>query len=442
MKKIIILLAAIFVLIVGTATGVAIYSNQPKVVARNAIFGAISGFFEREEIEPVIDMLDGGSLELDAEVDTHIFAIEPFSARGKIYFSDEAVALNGFSAKVGEQTFAADAYFSHDLSYVINNDVLGGTYGVVRGRMAETFKKNSFWRNKLLTENQIEELGSLLASYDSGKYEKFEDDIEKYFEKYLKILIKEVEEKATYATSTEKNEADGKQIEVRAVCVSIDENGKREIAQALYDELKNDVGLRELLSGSIGNSFFYEDALKSLENVLNNGQEGDGGAVNIKIITPKLSARLLRIEISDGGESVFTLDAGKKGIKKTDKIAVTLGEEMAFELTVDKKNDTFRLCVPTNNFEISGGIARKGRTLTLTPDYVKLGGVSVRNLDVTLVVKGKDKMPAPLEKDEVKTIFEFPSNDLKNILYKFGMDFPNDNDGTGEGFLGDDDEID
>ncbi len=478
MKKLIIILAAIFVLIAGAATGVAIYSNQPKVVARNAVLGAISNFIEREEIEPFANMLDGGSLELDANIDLGIFAIDPFSASGKLYFSDDALMIKDFSAKTGDIDISGEAYFSSELSYVTSADILGGSYGAVRGEMSDTFRSNSFWRNKLLTAEEVEHLDSLLGAYDAGADGKLERDLEKYTKKYSKILIKAFEEEARYKVETEKVKIGGERVKVRVVSVSIDEEGMYEIAKTLCNELKNDKELRKAVSDYSGDNISaYDEMLVAFEARINDYAPTPDYKYVVKIMTPKLSSRLLRLEISkkyeDENYPVLELDVGKKGIKKTDRISfIANGETVEYRITensskeykakvslsydgeaetilkisIDKKDDTFKLSSSLYDFEISGGLVKKGRVLTVAPDFIRLGDVSVRDLDITFVIKEKDKMPKSLKKDEVRTVFEIPSNKLKNILYRFGIEVEDGSEvegpgGSGEGFLGDDDEI-
>ncbi len=123
MKKIIIIVAAILAACLAVGGGVAIYNNTPEVAAKNAIIGTIEELTEREEFQPVLDMLKKGSLEIKANVDTSkmdekvIEELGDYSATaeagGKIYFGEEEVYFENFhfSANLPDKEFkfSADA---------------------------------------------------------------------------------------------------------------------------------------------------------------------------------------------------------------------------------------------------------------------------------------------------------------------------------------------
>ena len=410
-KKSIIVLLSIAVLVVATVVGLLIYNNHPKVVARNAIINVLLDFCKREEIEPVLKMLDGGSLELDADV--KMAFLGSLKASGKIYFADDEVMISNLKAMAGELEISADAYFGEDLSYVTNDDLLGGSYGMIRGEMVSSFQNNSFWRDQLLSDDQERELCDRLEYYDSGKDKDFEKDLKKYTQKYLKLLVKTVEKNAVYSSETVEEG------ELRAVYISISEEGMLEIAKTLYDELKNDSKLREDLCDYLGkDTSAYDEMLDGLNKYV----EGGGKALHVKIITPKHSATLLSLEARGESGSAFTIDTYGLGIKNTNKITVTVGENSVMEMSVNKEDNTFKLSSSSPRLEITGELVKDGETMTVTPTYIRIGDISLKKPRISLVINEKDKMPEPLKREDVKTIFEIPSDKLENVLHKLGIE--------------------
>ena len=143
-------------------------------------------------------------------------------------------------------------------------------------------------------------------------------------------------------------------------------------------------------------------------------------------------------------EPIPRLDELLALMKKTDKISLSFVEDIAIEMSVNKKDNTFSISIPTHDLELSGGLEKKGDTLVVTPDLINLGFISLKTPNFTITIKGNDKMPAPLKKDKVKTVFEIPADVLEDIFYDFEIEEPNDSDLGGSsdnssGFFGEDD---
>ena len=70
--------------------------------------------------------------------------------------------------------------------------------------------------------------------------------------------------------------------------------------------------------------------------------------ISVKIATPLASAKLLKLEVEAGKETVLVLDCGKQGIKKTDSISISFYEELEISYDVvrsDKKSFEAKACV-------------------------------------------------------------------------------------------------
>ena len=133
-KGLIAMALAAFLVVGGGAVGTATYVNQEEVVVKNAVAGFVSDALEREEISSVLDLLDGGSVELDVNsVKTSIGAdyLKGMQLSGKAYFAKDAFMLENVSVTgIGKSNLSLefDAYFDKSTAYVTEEKILGGTY--------------------------------------------------------------------------------------------------------------------------------------------------------------------------------------------------------------------------------------------------------------------------------------------------------------------------
>ena len=472
MKKLIISIVAALTVCAGTATGATVYMNQPEVVARNAVADVIEGFFEREEIAPVLGMVTEGSLELTAkskmdEEDVPAILADA-EAGGKIYFSENAIMLEGFYAKTEGIDLKADAYLSEELAYVTNDDILGGSWGIIRGEMADAFKDSELIEMTGMPEEAEELILKILESYDDNITADLRKDIEKYSEKYLKVVIKAIENNAKYESENDEVKVGGERIDARVIAVTIDAEAAVAIAEEIYDEFKNDKKLRETVLGYLEeyedlvkeNGFvtddedfadLYDEMIDEIGDAIDELDEDDEGAIVMEIVTPKLSSKLMKlnlIEKYDGGKTtLLTIDVGEDGVKDSQNISITAGgATISYEitensskeyvsaikvkygsesttvakLTIDKKEDTFKLSIPEGDTTISGNWVSKGKTTTITVNKVKVDEYTVSDFEITLVIKSKDKMPSPEGKKDIKNILSITEEDIEEITSNAG----------------------
>ena len=482
MKKLIIIILAAVLAGGGALAGFAIYNNQPENVATSAISEAVEDLLEREEIAPLANMLKGGSLEISAEVDPEklglgLFGNDALKAGGKMYFSEDAFMLEKLSVEYGDVKLSGDAYVGEDIIYVTNKDILGGTYGIIRGKMASAFKNSEFAELLALDEDGAKLITQILEDYDNGKDKDLIKDLEKYIEKYLDVAVKAFKDNADFETENDTVKVNGEKINARVVEVTIDGKTIAAIADALSDELKEDDKLRDLVDeylkpykdvlkeeGIIEKSTkeLYNDVVKGLADYADEVKKQDGDVI-VSIVTPKMSSELVQLSVTlkEGKEKteLFTLNIGKGGIKKTDCISIEMdGVKVEYQIkdndskkysselnliyeeddeeinvckiTVDKKKESFKIVAGEDGeVTLSGDFISKGKKTTISLKKISARDVEIKDgFELTLVISEKDKMPKPTSK--VTNIFKLDEEDIKEIK-KNAEDFFGDNFGFG-----------
>jgi hypothetical protein len=483
MKKIIIAIVAALTVCAGTATGATVYMNQPEVVARNAMADAIEGFFEREEVAPLLNMVTEGSLEVNAKSSIEDEGVPAWlkdaEAGGKIYFSENALMVEGLFAKADDIDLSADAYLSDDLIYVTNDDILGGSWGVIRGEMAEAFEDSELIEMIGMPTEAEDAVLEVLEAYDNKMGDDLRKDIEKYTEKYLKVVIKAIEDNAKYESEGDEVKVGGERINARVITITIDAEAAAAIAEDIYDELKDDKNLRKTVieyanefetslvaAGVIGEDEdfgdVYDEFIDELGDNIDSMDEDDDGEVVIEIVTPKLSSKMLKLSVInkyDGGKStLLTIDVGEEGMKDSQRIAVSRGSSTSIiyeieentskeytaslksksgsetvtlcKLSIDKSEDTFKITVPEADANVSGKWESKGKTTTITVNKIRVDEVTIDDFEVTLIIKEKDNMPNPESKKNIKNILSITEEDIEEIGANaeefFGFGFSSD----------------
>ncbi len=394
MKKwVIIAISAVVVLAivlttVGVVAGIAIYNNQPEVVVRNAVTGATEGLLKRDEVEPMLNMLQKGSLELNVTMDSEKMG-EGFDENsvvadvgGKFYFSKDSVFMENLHADIKNSDsdenlkFNAELYANNEYVYIYNDEFLNGAYGFIKGSMAESFKRSYIAEN--LTEEQIEIISALLESYEGENAKDLQKDAEKISARYEKLLTKSITKHARFESDNKKIEFDGQEVNSREITVTIDGATILAVFTDLYNEQREDEDLREFFikysanfkgtnvfgeedfdpndAGKIYDDWTDElgDALEDFENEVEDSDE----ALIIRVVTPTTSSTLRRLTVSvdDGSseEDVFELDLGKKGIEKTNLIKVTVDGNTVYTFEVKEDNSKYYHAVLQYSKESSG----------------------------------------------------------------------------------------
>ncbi len=494
-KKLLVILASVLVVIIGATTAVIAVSNTPSNVAASAVADFTEDIFERDEIAPLIKTLKKGSVELSLtgiKVDGED-SFKNSHVKGKVYFSEDAIFLSDIDIKADKNSIVGDLYLSKDSVYINEEKILKGAYGFEYSDGEDELNDSVFSPDSrsdyALDKSSFEEIVSIV-----NYLEKF-DDISKDFKKVAKKVVKKlwniVIDNADVSSKNTDMRINGDKNKVRLIEISVDSNAAENIildtVEYLRDskEVKNfldkyDDVLSPIISDLYGEDFdsiseMYEDLFNDNEEYIDDLCDELSEyfqTLTLKIATPKSSTKLLKLELDYGKETWISLECGAKGIKNTDKIALTFGgvevsyevksndkkkfdaicnvsvgdEEYEISATIDKANEKYKVtykevdewysyyygeCTYTDEYKISGKFSQKGNKTTLTVDTVKNTYVwksedypweneeyeDKTELKCEVVISTKDKMPS--RKKDFGKISDITEKDLDDWVEKF-----------------------
>jgi hypothetical protein len=462
MKKRILLLSAIALLIL-IAVSFIIILNLPGNVAIRAVVGFADDLLEREEIEPIVEMLKEGSLELsvnDIKVNGSQ-SPEKISAAGKIYFAKDAVMLSGLDAKYNSFHLTGEAYLSRETVYVREDNILGGAYGGHVDTLADDLKKSIFAPNSGSRYSLDEEdFNSLIATVDAAADKEAKKDAEKLISKVVADLWRIVLKHAEISATTTDISLNGKNTDVRMISVVIDDGAMTNLINEGCDYLRSSKDIISFIEkhestavatlGIVdGTVEAYKEYVNGLESNIKSACESFE-TLTVNIATKKLGATLLQLEVKLDEETVFMIDCGDSGIKKTDNISLRVMDisacytvksdkttyegtitatrqgESLFEakLNIDKESDSYTLHAKSedNTLAVTGEWSDEGEAITVSVDHVKLtettytGKQKETSIDMTssIIINTDDEMPAP--NMEFLTVDNITDNDIKKLL--------------------------
>ena len=444
----------------GGAVGVGVM-NSPKIVMANAITGVVEDVVERDEIKPIYNMLKKGSLEASIsswQEDGYNY-LEGQSYSGKIYFSKDALMLENVSVKIDNFQVNGSAYISSDLFYVEEDKILGDAYGVKMDEIAKDLDDSIFAydsSSKYSLKNVMDEdtYEQLLESFEGSKNsKKMSKDAQKIAKRYSKKIAKIVGKHAEFDSQGKAEKLNSGKKNVRQVTMKIDGDAMAAIVEDVYTFLMEDNEIVEYLqkyeeefaalNNVIGYEYdsvaeWYEETLEGFEDYIDGFCEECEKyfePLEVSVFTPKMSSKLLKLEVEYDKDSVFMLDVGEKGIKKSDKITVeAVGTEIEYEIkTNTKESYKSKLSVDGDEvmsvnlnrssgkykatfgmMEASGKLEKSGNTITFELDEVAVsyGGAKMYSMtsDLSIVMQEKDKMPSAPK--DYKTIAEIREKDI------------------------------
>ena len=349
MKTKLIIFIVSFVVAVGGLTATAML-NSPKNVAARAISSLANDFLERAEIEGVSDIFDGGSIDfaLTGIKKENVELMEDSAVKGKIYFSDGALMLSDYDLTFGGVRYQGDAYFSRDKIYFGEENVLGDTYGVDLSTLSDDFSgsifapgSGSYYELDEYTYETYTELFDQLKNNEE-LYKDFEVLVGKVGKDLWKIFANNVE----FYSKSDEVRFGSKKTNVRLITIVVDDISMQDIVYDVYEYLSDSDDIYEFIeehgkliySSEDGTDCvdLYEEWLEEIEDKLDSMCDYIDryvGDVEIDITTPKLSKKLLKLEVRYNGDTRFTLDCGRDGVKKTDKITVeTLNSKFTYKI--------------------------------------------------------------------------------------------------------------
>ncbi len=462
MKKIIILIAAVIAL-AGVVTGITIFANNPKVVTLNSIEGFLGEIEDREEIKPFVSMIREGSVAFevaDAEDENNFVSSE-------IFFSLDdsqklAVMFKDFTISNDEISMKADIYAGYDYMYVTEEDVLDGTYGLVRGKMAESFEDSIFAPDSgseyEIPEEIYDILLKLFETYDDTDDQGAIKEGKKIVKRYIKEFEKLLGKYSEFESVNDDVKLGGESFGARVITVTVTPETVKNALEELFKYVEKDkqfnkyfvkyaekLGITELADEDADD--LWDDMIDAFEELVDDFDPDEVDfKLKIKIITPKASSELLGMSVTvyegKDKEELFSADFGKKGFKKTDRITIVLAEETTVEYKVsessskeyksslsvddekvmsfkwDKKAGkyTLRLYEDGDEIVVSGKFTHKSGKMSISVAEINDEELPV---EVTVTINEKAKLPKRVAKSDVKLITELTEDDLDAIAENF-----------------------
>ena len=360
-KKLIVVVAIILViaicivscgvLAVGAAVvGIAVM-NSPKIVAANALKGAVEDVFEREEIEPLYKTLTGGSVQFHVSDircydEDGLDEIEDFYLEGKLYMSKDALMLENFNYSENSTHLYGEAYLSKDEIYVYESNILGNSYGAKFSDLADDLASSIFAADSgskyAMSKETYENVMKALEQSDA--YKSMEKDANKLAKDVVDDIWKIVIDNATVESENTDVRIGGEKTKARVITISIDYRQAEEITRSVYEYLSESDDIIDFLEeyedvlvvafGIEYDEFKYRSLAEYYEEEMREARDNvdemcdelrdEFKELTLTVVTPTMSSKLqkleLRFDAGYGEDLIFSIDCGSKGIKKADTI--------------------------------------------------------------------------------------------------------------------------
>ncbi len=361
------------ILLVGAGVTVSVlYFTSPEYVLIHSVTDVVDDLGKREEFEPFVGVLTEGSLEFrfigTEDVKLSKNAGEEIS--GKLYFAEDAVMLDDFSWKLDTKNapdLTMNAYMDAQRAYITNEEILGGTYGVERGNLANQWEKSMFAFGKseysVKTQEESDKIKRLFEILDEKEQtEQISKDASKLLKQYAKDFYRLLCENGELTSEyKDRVKVGNERISARVLTLTVDNEELAVALETLYDQACEDQNLT-ILMGQISDLLededwealgfddtlfewydetFVEDKDDIIADALR-GIEDSDFKIQVKAVTPRFGTKLMKLEIvfsSQGDHVTLSLDCGSEGIKKTDRISLEF-EDLALIYTVKTDTDS------------------------------------------------------------------------------------------------------
>ena len=380
--------------VVGGIVGViAYYLNQPEIVAAHSLSNFTDDLLARNEIKPIYDTLNGGSVDFNvtdikySDSDEYNETFD-MSVKGKFYFAEDAMMLKNFYLYSDNQSINGELYISDTEMYIKETEILKDAYGIRLSTLAEDLSESIFAANSnsdyALDKDTYETLLNVCKMLKNS--DELKDDAEELYDDISKDIWEIVIESAEVTSANADVRLNGELKNKRVISIKIDEEALDAIIWNTYFYLRDSQDIMEFLddhedsfepileeitdSGYNSISEAYqkimceaEDDVKELRHEL---RASDFDSVELKLTTPKLTSKLLKLEVKYNNELMLSLDCGEKGIKKTDTVTLLIPYTLKVTYRVtepsknkvnaefvidnfDKNTDDFKIFVNINN---------------------------------------------------------------------------------------------
>lgn len=469
LKKKLLIIAIVFVVVVALAvTGLVIFTN-PKNVALRSVKGFTGDLLERQEIASAKKILTNGSVKLtldeisQKQEDEYVDILEDGHVSGKIYFATDSLMLKDVDVELYGAEIAGEAYLSRDRFYIREDKILDSAYGADLETLADELKDSIFAPDSgtsyALDEELFDQIIDVLEKSDETT--DLVKDAKALIESVQKDLLMIVMKNARITSEKTSHRVGGEKTNVRLIRIKVDADAAQDIVNAVYDYLCDSDDIRDFINkydDTLLEALTLDDDYDSLEDAYDELLESFEDEMDdlcdaidkyfktlkITLVTPKMSAKLLQLEVEYDKETLFLLDCGKKGIKKTDAITLEVSdtkltydveknndsaykaalvfddgrEKQTLSISIDKKKEKYNLTYEdvgtiagyydddhetmtySNTYQVKGTYSKSGDKTTLMVDEANLSYESPYSnyesewrLDCTLVFDTSDSMP-------------------------------------------------
>lgn len=341
--------------VAGTVIGVSI-ANSPKNITQSAIGEVFKSSLEREEVEYLSTVFNGGSIE---------FVIDSIENSkdyycGKLYFNDKSFMLSDLKLNIDGTKIDGELYASEDTYYIYEKNHLDGAYGFKLSTLADELKYSVFYPGSntaySLNNEDFYELIDFIDCINENK--KVKQDFEKLLEKVMKKLWKILNDYAEYEVEHDDARIDGEKVAVRTIIMRLSPDKTADALYDAYDYLcesddiikfikKYDDYLRFMLGDDFDSEEYdsvadmyqtlIDDAEESLTKICNRleslaeeyeDEDEDENPYDFKIsiTTPKSKSTLISFSLYTGfTPSIYLNTNCKNGIKETKDFSIKVG---------------------------------------------------------------------------------------------------------------------
>lgn len=462
------------------AIALVIFFNTPTVVAGRAVIGVFEDIASRPEFSTVVAAMQGGSIEASMTglaIDGGKMNTDALIS-GKLYFDKNAFMLDEMEIRSDGFNLSGTIYADTKMLYVKEDEIFDEQFGIVVDEFGNEIEDSIFayGSGSKYAFTDKDEYNMLVDAFNTSKLEDMQNDAKKLAEKYYTKIYNITTKYAEIKSKNDKIKVNGEKIDARIITIEIDEKAMSKIVRETCDYIINDKSVidflekyEDRLAFSLSKSGMfdpnedslvdlYKDWLDELEaevdDICESIEDEEKFKIKIKIATETMSSTLLKLSVDTNEETLFTIELGKGGIKKTDKITINIwdteivytvekndGKEYSakfeidevqlFEVEIDKKHEEFKFVYGTekNSVTVEGEISTESKTTTISVDKITTSEyyynyysgpeyeIHTYEPELEIVIKESDKMPS-IPKD-YSTISDITEKDVDAWLEKF-----------------------
>ena len=326
-------LGAVMLLFVAALISALVIFSKPEVRIAYSLNKAVNDLSKRSEIEPLLDLLESGSIEASVKGDN-------LSASGKIYINldDLRAYAKDINLKIDNNSYSAEAYIGLDSAYASSNTLLNGSYGTTAGSAQEYFQ--DFWGSNEKWEAYYI-ISGILGLYDEERVPEFLEDYAEISKKNTKVKLELMLNYGELSEEKVQKTIGNKKMKVRVYRLVVDDDALELINTRYLEHLETDKDLRKfllkyesLLVNLAGKDAGTKGIIDIFETYID--EEKESASQNksytkkyvYTLTTKALTAELLALKITetylwedyDPSEYTYSIESDEHGLRKAEKL--------------------------------------------------------------------------------------------------------------------------